>query len=152
MDNRFNVKDLVMISMILMLGALVGFSMWQEDRRWELLQNMIGDGMARPEVAAVEDGKQFVDVFSATVKSLTPLISGDLYSDTIQRYVLDTFLRVDPNTLEFVPWVAERWEISENGLVYTFYMRDDVVFSDGHPMTAEDVVFTYNWTMNPEIA
>ncbi len=41
-----------------------------------------------------------------------------------------------------VPDIAKSWEISSDGLTYTFKLRSDVVFQDGKPLTAEDVVFT----------
>jgi peptide/nickel transport system substrate-binding protein len=40
------------------------------------------------------------------------------------------------------PWLAERWEASEDGLVYTFYLRKGVKFHDGTELTAEDVAFS----------
>jgi peptide/nickel transport system substrate-binding protein len=43
---------------------------------------------------------------------------------------------------ELVPALAESYSISENGTVYTFRIREDATFHDGHPVTAEDVVFT----------
>jgi len=42
-----------------------------------------------------------------------------------------------------VPSLAESWEISDDGLVYTFKLREDVVFHNGYPFTADDVVFTW---------
>jgi peptide/nickel transport system substrate-binding protein len=48
--------------------------------------------------------------------------------------------------------IARDWEISEDGLTYRFRLRDDVVFSDGEPLTAADVVFTYDFIMDPRIA
>ncbi|HJX37357.1 MAG TPA: ABC transporter substrate-binding protein [Anaerolineae bacterium] len=43
---------------------------------------------------------------------------------------------------EIVPALARDWDVSENGLVYTFYLRRDVVWHDGEPFTADDVLFT----------
>jgi len=42
-----------------------------------------------------------------------------------------------------VPALAESWTISDDGLVYTFKLREDVVFHNGYPFTADDVVFTW---------
>lgn len=42
-----------------------------------------------------------------------------------------------------VPNVAKKWEISENGKVFTFYLRKGMKWSDGHPFTAEDILFWY---------
>ncbi|MEM9347771.1 MAG: peptide-binding protein [Planctomycetota bacterium] len=105
-----------------------------------------------PQREGFAEGDFYIDAFSATVKSLTPLIAGDLYQDRISRYVLDTLLQRDLDTLEWEPSVAESWTVSEDGLTFTFKLRDDVKFSDGVPLTAHDVQFTYEWTMNPKVA
>jgi peptide/nickel transport system substrate-binding protein len=42
-----------------------------------------------------------------------------------------------------MPGAADRWEISEDGLTYTFHLREGVTFSDGTPVTVEDVVFSF---------
>ena len=53
---------------------------------------------------------------------------------------------------EPVPGQAESWEISEDGLTYTFTLRDGIAWSDGTPVTAEDFVFSLRRLMNPETA
>ncbi len=50
----------------------------------------------------------------------------------------------DMLTLEWSPSLAERWEISEDGLSATFFMRKGLAWSDGAPLTAEDVVWSVN--------
>lgn len=50
----------------------------------------------------------------------------------------------------FVPGLAERWEVSEDGLVYTFYLRRNVAFHDGTPFNAEAVRFNLDRIANPE--
>lgn len=51
---------------------------------------------------------------------------------------------------EVQPLLAESWEISDDGLTYTFDLRDDVVFHSGRPMVAEDVVYSLERVMDPE--
>jgi len=51
-----------------------------------------------------------------------------------------------------VPWLAESWEVSEDGLVWTFHLRDDVKFTNGEPLTAQDYVFTFQRAVNPDTA
>lgn len=97
------------------------------------------------------EGDFFIDAFSTTVKSLTSYIAGDIYASRISEYVLDSLLTIDPYTLEYKPWVAKSWDVSDDGLTITYNMRKDVTFSDGHPMDAHDVVFTYEWVMNPKV-
>jgi peptide/nickel transport system substrate-binding protein len=58
--------------------------------------------------------------------------------------IYDQLIRVGPDGISLVPGLAERWEVSEDGLTYTFHLRPNVLFSDGTPMTSDDVV--YSWT------
>lgn len=52
---------------------------------------------------------------------------------------------------EVVPFLAESWAISEDGLVYDFALRPGVRFHDDRPLTADDVVFTLERTMDPAL-
>ena len=51
---------------------------------------------------------------------------------------------------QVIPGVAESWEISEDGTVYTFQLRDDATWSNGDPVTAEDFVYSFRRIMTPE--
>lgn len=105
-----------------------------------------------PDRSDYATGDFYIDCFGATVKNLTPLVAGDVYADRIDDHVLETLCRRDPNTFEWMPLLATDWSISDDGLVFTFNLRPNATFSDGHPLTARDVVFTYDWIMNPKIA
>jgi peptide/nickel transport system substrate-binding protein len=69
-------------------------------------------------------------------------------NDTATSDILDrVFCAVvdrDLLTLEWAPCLAERWEISKDGLSADFYMRKDLRWSDGEPLTCEDVVWSVN--------
>jgi len=52
---------------------------------------------------------------------------------------------VEKNETDIIPWLAESWEISDDGLTYTFHLRDDVKWHDGEKFTADDVVFTIQY-------
>lgn len=97
------------------------------------------------------EGDWLVSAFGVNLKSITPLISQDLYSSTIQSYVLESLLARDSDTLEWQGLIARSWQTSQDGLTFTFQMRGDVVFSDGEPLTADDVVFSYDFIMNPAV-
>ncbi|MCL6430424.1 MAG: ABC transporter permease subunit [Anaerolineae bacterium] len=56
-------------------------------------------------------------------------------------YLFDTLVWKDRNG--FVPWLAERWEESDDGMTWTFWLRQDAKWHDGVPLTAEDVAFTF---------
>jgi len=66
--------------------------------------------------------------------------------------VYDTLVYQDPESGEFVPGLAERWEVSEDGLVYTFYLKRGVTFHDGTPFNAEAVRFNLERVTSPDLA
>lgn len=92
-----------------------------------------------------------VSAFAQNLKSLTPFISMDAYASDVQSYVQESLIARDPDTLEWKGLIANDWQISDDGLTFTFQMRNDVTFSDGEPLEADDVVFTYEFIMNEGI-
>lgn len=107
--------------------------------------------LAATQLPGFSQGDWVVDAFSVNLKTLTPLVSTDAYSSDILNYVLESLVARDPDTLEWQGLIAKSWKISDDGLVITFKLREDVTFSDGVPLTAEDVLFTYNFKMNEAI-
>lgn len=61
-------------------------------------------------------------------------------------------LTAKTGALEIVPCLAESWEISQDGLVYTFHLRPGVQFQNGRAMTMDDVLFSFNRMMDPNTA
>jgi oligopeptide transport system substrate-binding protein len=68
-------------------------------------------------------------------------IIGDLFSGLVQ---LDT-------SLQPIPDLADHWDVSPDGTVYTFHLRKDVIFHNGKPFTTQDVVFSWNRACSPDI-
>jgi len=68
------------------------------------------------------------------------------------RALFEGLVTSDPITLEPRPGVAERWEISNGGLTYTFFLRADAKWSDGNPVTAQDFVRSYQRILTPALA
>ena len=66
--------------------------------------------------------------------------------------VYDTLVYRDPATGDFVPGLAERWETSDDGLVYTFYLRQGVIFHDGSAFGAEAVRFNLERITSADLA
>ncbi len=96
-------------------------------------------------------GGWYLDNFGIKIGRLTPLVSTDVYQTWIEYFVMEAMAQRNPDTLEFEPKLAESWEISEDGLTMTFKLREGLRFSDGQPLTAEDVKFTFDWIANPEV-
>ncbi|MAF90490.1 MAG: peptide ABC transporter substrate-binding protein [Bdellovibrionaceae bacterium] len=82
--------------------------------------------------------------------TLNPYTSTDGYSQIIHAYVFDTMTTRNPDTYEVEPNLAEKFEISKDGLSFTFYLRKDAKFHDGKPISTEDVKFSYESIMNPD--
>jgi peptide/nickel transport system substrate-binding protein len=62
----------------------------------------------------------------------------------------DTLLQFDPNDqTKILPCLAERWDISSDGLTYTFFLRQGVQFHDGSPFTSKDVLVTFQRIISP---
>ena len=53
--------------------------------------------------------------------------------------------------IEFEPMLAEKWEWNEDSTSMKLYLRDDVYWSDGKPITAEDIAFTFDVYSDPEV-
>lgn len=71
-----------------------------------------------------------------------PHVLAHLYNNVVRRNLVDGLRTV-------VPDLASEWEVSEDGLVYTFTLREGVTYHDGTPFSAEDVVASLNRIMNP---
>ena len=56
----------------------------------------------------------------------------------------------NPKTLEPEPGVAERWEISDDGTVYTFFINPNAKWSNGEAITASDYVWSWNRALHPD--
>lgn len=81
--------------------------------------------------------------------TLHPITSTDLYASYVQAYLFDGLAARHPQTGEFEPSLAEKWEASKDKKVYTFTLRKDATFSDGKPVTAEDVKFSLDAVRDP---
>ena len=95
----------------------------------------------------------------------TSAFTSENESDSIVRYTLTTLPQIDPGVASDLgaatvminiydplvmpkqdgsiePWIAKEWSVSDDGLTWTFVLRDDVTFHSGNPLTADDVVYT----------
>ncbi|MDX5446197.1 MAG: peptide-binding protein [Zoogloeaceae bacterium] len=114
------------------------------------------DAFARARRAAADPdyapGDWLMLALGAGLKTLTPLVSSDAYASEVQNYVLESLLSRDPDTLEWQGLIAQDWSVSDDGLKITFRLKRDVSFSDGQPLTARDVAFSFEFVMNEAIA
>ncbi len=81
--------------------------------------------------------------------TLDPALATDETSATYIVEIFSGLVTIDRN-LKIVPDIAERWEISEDGTVYTFYLRDDVYFHNGKKVTAQDFKYSIERCVDPK--
>ncbi|MFA7693856.1 MAG: hypothetical protein GX117_12160 [Candidatus Hydrogenedentes bacterium] len=98
-----------------------------------------------------EAGDQLMLRLPAEMPHLNPLTSSDYYASVMLDWIFDTLLDRDQRTMENIPNLAKTWEISDDHLQYTFHLREDAVFSDGVPLTAQDVKFSFDTLMDPTV-
>ena len=96
-------------------------------------------------------GDWSVSALTGGIKTITPLVSSDATASQIQDYVLEALITRDPDTLEWAGLIAKDWTISDDGLIITFNLRNDVYFSDGEALDSDDVVFSFDFIMNEKI-
>ncbi len=89
---------------------------------------------------------------SAEPESLDPSQIQGVPEHRIFEALFEGLVVVDPVTAGGIPGVAESWDISEDGLTYTFHLREDAMWSDGVPVTAQDVVYSWLRELAPETA
>jgi oligopeptide transport system substrate-binding protein len=70
---------------------------------------------------------------------------------TIIRALIEGLVTPDPRTMEPIPGVAERWEVSDDGRVYTFHLRSGARWSNGDPVTAHDFVASWKRMLTPSL-
>jgi len=88
--------------------------------------------------------------FLADAKRLLPLLASDSASAEISGYIHNGLTKYDKD-IKIVGDLAESWEISDNGLQITFFLRKGVKWHDGVEFTSDDVIFTYQSVINPNV-
>jgi peptide/nickel transport system substrate-binding protein len=82
-------------------------------------------------------------------RTFNRLVARDRTSLMLERFLHGKLVRINPETQDVEPWLAESWTRSDDGLRYTLKLRPNVTFSDGHPFTSDDVVFSFQAVYDP---
>ncbi len=103
--------------------------------------------------ASAPAGEQtFVYASSSALPGINPQQNTGAPENEVYDIVLETLVRyvTDENGEAVIkPGVAESWEVSEDGKTYTFHLRDNAMWNDGVPVTAQDFLYTFQTMANP---
>jgi len=98
---------------------------------------------------ALTQGKVLHWNLGASPTTLDPSYTTSAASKQIDHALFLGLTDIDDETLEVVPRLATAWEVSDDGITWTFHLRRDAMWSDGTPVTAHDLVFAIERTLDP---
>jgi peptide/nickel transport system substrate-binding protein len=102
------------------------------------------------DTAGAEKGDWIIKQEMSDAEKLNPTVTNDATAQGIYIYIFESLLSVDRITYELKPLLAKSLpEISDDHLSYTFELKENITFSDGKPLTGEDVIFTMKTIKNP---
>lgn len=100
-------------------------------------------------VEVADYGGVYIEGVVGNPQAINPILSqANALDQDLVALIFNGLTRVNERG-EIVADLAERWDVSPDGTTYTFYLRHDVMWHDGAPFNATDVVFTVNAIQNP---
>ena len=114
-----------------------------------LLALTLALSMLIPCAVAEDSGKMLRIIEKADPETLDVQLTTDSYCIPLNCF--DRLVEIDTvdGQPQIVPGLADSWDVTEDGLTYTFHLHEGVKFHNGDPFTADDVVFTVNRMMDP---
>lgn len=101
-------------------------------------------------IYAQDKGDYFIKQEMVLPEKLNPVTTNDAAATEIDEIIFESLLSIDKKTFELRPQLAVKFpQISEDHLTYTFELNKNIKFSDGTPLTGEDIIFTLKVIKNP---
>lgn len=96
-----------------------------------------------------QDGGTLIRRFESDIVTINPVLMSNQNDRLFDEYLFTPMVWLDQN-LRPAPGLADSWEISKDGLMYTLHLNPKATFSDGTPVKASDVLFTLRKILDPE--
>jgi peptide/nickel transport system substrate-binding protein len=97
-------------------------------------------------------GGEFAEIFNAQPSKLTPILAEDVYGRRVDDQICERLAEFNPTTLQMEGVLAEAWQYDTEGYWLRVKLRENINFSDGVEITAEDVRWTFHdYINNPEL-
>jgi len=107
------------------------------DESWQAIRQ------AFPLESPGRQGGSIITGATSDISTLNPILAGDALSGLITGFLFDWLVTIGPVDGLPAPGLADFWERSDDGLVYTFHLNPKATWHDGRPVTAADVVFSF---------
>jgi len=102
-----------------------------------------GGGESAPLRRTIIDSRDTYDP-----RSMDPALSTDVPTGRVVSYPFDGLARITPEA-KVVPGLAKSWDVSPDGITYTFHLHSGVKFHDGRPLTSRNVVASFQRVLDP---
>ena len=97
-------------------------------------------------------GDELIYVWPSDAQKLVPLVATDAYSRRVFWYTLEYLVNFNLDApFPYTPGLARAWQVTDEGMTLTFHINEKARWWDGTPVTAEDVVFTWDSIMNEKM-
>ena len=101
--------------------------------------------------AVAEEGNHLVVQLGPDPETMDPALNSAIDASNMIIHLFEPLLSMDKDN-NVIGGMAETWEVSEDGLTYTFHLRDGLKWSDGSEFTSEDFVYTFKRMADPMTA
>ncbi|HEU0163563.1 MAG TPA: ABC transporter substrate-binding protein, partial [Thermomicrobiales bacterium] len=99
--------------------------------------------------APKQTGGDIIQVFTTDLATVNPILAQDLAAGYMIGLVFEALVQINPIDGTPAPSLADSWEISSDGLRYRFALNPKATWHDGQPVTADDVIYTYDAVLDP---
>jgi peptide/nickel transport system substrate-binding protein len=169
MNGRTGIFKFFIFILLLIIILFQVLSMIQADRLYKRFEEIVkrmssGEfrGVARTETNEQkpaqehyigDEGDWLVRCLSAEPETLNDVVEGASWATRwiVSGNIFESMIEYKPDAFEYRGRLAEKFSISDDGLEIYFKLRDDIHFSDGVPVTTDDVIFTFNTITDPNV-
>lgn len=116
---------------------------------WKRVASLLSAVLLAGSMAFAQQGGSATVSFQDDISTLDPQVGYDWQNWSIIKTIFDGLMDYVPGTTELIPHLAESYDVSEDGLTYTFNLRQGVLFHNGRELVADDVRYTFERVLDP---
>lgn len=125
------------LTWVVVAALLIGVGWWQTTAQWPLYSH-----------TGPTEGGVYIEGTTGNVNTLNPIFATNVAERSLSQLLFAGLLRVDRQG-DIAGDLAETWSVEDNGSVYTLTLRPGLEWSDGEPITSQDVLFTIDAIQSP---